>query len=354
LRANLLLIGLTLVLCCVVYPLALWAIGQTVFPSQANGSLVYKDGKPVGSRLIAQSFTGAEYFQPRPSHAGGDSYDGTGYNAAASGASNWAASNPRLRARVARRLGPIVRYAKDPDPRKSKLHKGDLVGPDIEAWFQQDMFKGEKGVVALWAKNNPIMASEWAKSDKPSSDKYGPRGLKVQEWLDADWTKANPGKTKPAPEDAAVDFFAAYAAANQGAWPGVVETKNAKGEVEKKIEPIREGDEIRSYFFDLWLQEKDWLKEPIELEQIPADRVMASGSGLDPHLTLKNALSQLDGVAAAWATKSGKDKDRIRQKIEAFLNEHASAPLGGLAGAKLVNVVEINLALPETVARVKE
>ena len=100
LRVNLLLLGLTLVLCSVLYPLAVLAAGQTFFPFQANGSLVGADGKPsgpdeaVGSELIGQDFKGSQWFHPRPSHAGG-------YDAAASGGSNWAASNPRLRERAA-------------------------------------------------------------------------------------------------------------------------------------------------------------------------------------------------------------------------------------------------------------
>src|SRR5262245_52491631 len=103
LRANLWLLGLSLLLCCVLYPLALWAAGRAVFRHQADGSLLTgSDGKPVGSRLIAQPFSGDEYFQPRPSAAS--------YNAAASGASNWGASNYLLRDRVARQLGPIVKY----------------------------------------------------------------------------------------------------------------------------------------------------------------------------------------------------------------------------------------------------
>src|SRR5690349_11940853 len=106
-RANVLLIGLTLLICCVVYPAALWGVGQLVFPTTADGSLIVgPNGRPIGSRLIAQAFTGDEYFQPRPSAAG--------YNAAAAGASNWAASNPKLRSRVAGQLGPIVQYADDP------------------------------------------------------------------------------------------------------------------------------------------------------------------------------------------------------------------------------------------------
>src|SRR5438270_7317489 len=100
LRANLCLVGLTLLLCSVLYPLALLGVGQVLFPSQANGSLIEVNGRAVGSRLIAQNFTADHYFWPRPSAAG--------YNAAASGASNWGANNPKLRFRVARLLGPIV------------------------------------------------------------------------------------------------------------------------------------------------------------------------------------------------------------------------------------------------------
>src|SRR5450631_3406451 len=103
LRANLWLLGLTLILCSVLYPAVLWLIGQTVFHSKANGSLVDKNGQPaasakdaVGSRLIAQAFTGDEYFQPRPS--------AVSYNAAASGGSNLGANNPKLRGRVAQQL----------------------------------------------------------------------------------------------------------------------------------------------------------------------------------------------------------------------------------------------------------
>jgi K+-transporting ATPase ATPase C chain len=83
-------------ICCGVYPLLLWVIGQTLFPDQANGSLVQgPDGTVVGSRLIAQPFTKDEYFQPRPS--------AVSYAADASGPSNFGASNYALRARVGRR-----------------------------------------------------------------------------------------------------------------------------------------------------------------------------------------------------------------------------------------------------------
>jgi K+-transporting ATPase ATPase C chain len=86
LRANLWLLVLTVLLGSVLYPLVLWAVGQTVLHDQAQGSLLTDaEGKVIGSRLIAQPFTADEYFQPRPS--------AVSYNGAASGALNWGANN---------------------------------------------------------------------------------------------------------------------------------------------------------------------------------------------------------------------------------------------------------------------
>src|ERR1700740_2522367 len=134
---SVLLLGFTLVICCGVYPLVVWAIGQTLFPEQANGSLLHgPDGTIVGSRLIAQPFTKDEYFQPRPSAAS--------YDASASASSTYAASNYLLRNRVATVLGPIVKY-------KSGPKADQLVAPDIESWFQQDKFLGNPHLVAQWA-----------------------------------------------------------------------------------------------------------------------------------------------------------------------------------------------------------
>lgn len=93
LLANLLLLGSTLVVSAVVYPLAVLAVGRGLFPARAAGSMVAgPDGTPVGSRLVAQEFKGDEWFHPRPSAAG--------YAANASGGSNLGANNPKLRERV--------------------------------------------------------------------------------------------------------------------------------------------------------------------------------------------------------------------------------------------------------------
>src|ERR1700710_133616 len=102
-RANLWLLSLTVVICCVLYPLVLWAIGQGVFPDKANGSLVHNnDGVAVGSLMIAQPFTADEYFHPRPS--------AVSFNGSASGGSNLSANNPALRQRVEGMLGQVLKY----------------------------------------------------------------------------------------------------------------------------------------------------------------------------------------------------------------------------------------------------
>lgn len=84
----------TTVLFGVIYPLAVTGISHVLFPGRADGQLVEKNGKVVGSRIIGQAFTGPGYFHSRPSAAG------TGYDATASGGSNLGPTNKALIARV--------------------------------------------------------------------------------------------------------------------------------------------------------------------------------------------------------------------------------------------------------------
>ncbi len=86
-------------LCGVAYPLLVTGVGQLAFRSQADGSLVRRNGVVVGSKLLGQSFSGDRYFWPRPSAAGTEGYDG-----AASGGSNLGPTNPELAALVRDRV----------------------------------------------------------------------------------------------------------------------------------------------------------------------------------------------------------------------------------------------------------
>ena len=82
-----------------------------------------------------------------------------------------------------------------------------------------------------------------------------------------------------------------------------------------------------------------------DLQDVPGDYVTASGSGLDPHITMENAEFQLERVAPKWAEDLKRDPAQVRKEIEKILEENASAPWFGLAGEKYVNVLEVNLEL---------
>jgi potassium-transporting ATPase KdpC subunit len=84
----------TTILLGVIYPLLVTGLAQVLFPDKANGQFIRQDGKVVGSRIIAQPFTGAGYFHPRPSAAG------NGYDAANSNGSQLGPTNQKLIDRV--------------------------------------------------------------------------------------------------------------------------------------------------------------------------------------------------------------------------------------------------------------
>ena len=93
-KTSILFTIVTTVLLGLGYPLFITGVAAMIFPHKAAGSLILKDGKVIGSELLAQSFTSDRYFHPRPSAAG------AGYDATASGGSNLAQSNKTLVTRI--------------------------------------------------------------------------------------------------------------------------------------------------------------------------------------------------------------------------------------------------------------
>jgi potassium-transporting ATPase KdpC subunit len=323
---SLWLLGSSVVICCLVYPLAVWAIGQTFFPFTANGSMVTgPNGKLVGSLLIAQPFTKDEYFWPRPSAAS--------YDASASASSTLAASNYLLRDRVARTLGPIVRYANEPK-------KGQLVAPDVEAWFQQDRYQGSPHIVAQWADMHNELAQSWVSAD-PSHAPYITDWAKAHKAEVADWIKLNPATPQPQPSDLAVIFFENFSKQYPGKFPSAVTKQLPGGKSQTVIEPVASGSDVQSIFFDMWRQDHP----DSDLANVPGDMVTTSGSGLDPHITLENAEYQLDRVASKWASDTKRDPAKVHTEIDEILQTEAFAPLDGLVGERMINVLQVNLEL---------
>ncbi|MHB8054416.1 MAG: K(+)-transporting ATPase subunit C [Candidatus Aminicenantales bacterium] len=104
------------VILCGIYPLTVWVLAQGLFPARANGSLIEKSGKVIGSSLIAQGFTEPQYFHPRPSMAG------PGYDAASSAGSNLGPTSKKLTDDVGRRVSAYRA--------ENALAPGDLVPAD--------------------------------------------------------------------------------------------------------------------------------------------------------------------------------------------------------------------------------
>jgi K+-transporting ATPase ATPase C chain len=157
----------------------------------------------------------------------------------------------------------------------------------------------------------------------------------------AQFVKDNPAMPEPKASDLAVVFFEHFSKDHPGMFPSSVTRPGPDGKDVTEIAPVKEGSDIQSMFFEMWRSEHP----DADLQEVPGDFVTASGSGLDPHITLRNAEFQLDRVAAKWATDLKRDPPQVKQEIETLLRSHAFSPGGGLFGEPIVSVLELNLEL---------
>jgi K+-transporting ATPase ATPase C chain len=251
------------IVACVIYPAIVWTVAHFVFPIQANGSLVAKDGtlttddtQAVGSYLLGQNFSAPGYFAPRPSAAG------AGYDPTSSGGSN---------------LGPL----------SDKLINGVTNAATTQPTTQPESlaFDGVRLRTIHYAVNNGISFKLYTVSPDGSTRTEVP----LAKYQNSDGSLN---------DVALVDAF-----------------------------PHPESD----------APDKSPLIAADFSMPIPADAVTASGSGLDPHISLENAGLQKARVA--------KTRNITSDQVQALIDAHTNQPGLGILGDPGVNVLMLNLAL---------
>ncbi|MEO3809514.1 potassium-transporting ATPase subunit C [Sphaerisporangium sp. B11E5] len=257
-----------------VYPLAVTGVAQALFNGRANGSMIERDGRAVGSALIGQSFTDAEgkavgtYFQSRPSAAG------DGYDMLSTAASN---------------LGPedVVDV---------------LPVPGAEEGGRQSL------LTQVCARSKEIGEREGVSGARPYCTPDGVGAV----------LKVFP----------AVGLPIRVVSVNQAcpATPFVAEYGGVKVECGRPGEDYSAGRTVP-------------VRGDVTHIRVPGDAVTASGSGLDPHISVAYAELQAPRVAKA----RGMDEGRVRALIAA----HTDGRGLGFMGEPAVNVLELNLALDQ-------
>ena len=174
LSKSIVLLLFSVIILCVIYPGAVWVIGQVFFPFQANGSLVKApDGTVVGSRLIAQPFTKDEYFCSRPS--------AVNYAADGSGGSNKGPTNPDYLKDVEKRIRDFMKrnpgVSRAEIPAELVTASGSGLDPDLSP-------AGAKVQVARIARARGISADKInsiieATEEQPLLGLFGPAKVNV-------------------------------------------------------------------------------------------------------------------------------------------------------------------------------
>lgn len=243
------LLGLTVVL-GFGYPLLVTGLAEIGFGHQANGSLVYRDGKLIGSSLLGQSFTDKagnpipKYFQPRPSASG------SGYNATESSATNLGPSNPLL-------IGFVA------------------------------------GVNTVGLNGQPSATNPFTTPSDPTCVPTDPHGNPV--------TSPTPGQR--------------YARTKGGAYVCDPNTVPERAIAYRRFNRL------------------------VANASVPVDAVTASGSGLDPDISVTNALDQAPRVARV--------RHLALHEVIDLVHQYTSGRQLGILGEPSVNVLELNVALEQ-------
>jgi potassium-transporting ATPase KdpC subunit len=247
LASLLMMIGLTAAL-GFLYPLLVTGISALLFHNQANGSLVYRNGKLVGSSLLGQSFSNAkgsplpQWFQPRPSEAG------TGYDGLDSSASNLGPNNPLL-------IGFVA------------------------------------GINTVGLNGSPSKTNPFATAADPACVPVSPSGTPV---------------SSPAPGQR-------YARNPDGSYVCDPNTIPERAIAYRQFNGLPAG------------------------ASVPVDAVTASGSGLDPDISVANALDQAPRVARA--------RHLPASQVIALVHHYTSPAAWGFLGSATVDVLDLNLAV---------
>jgi potassium-transporting ATPase KdpC subunit len=143
-KIAILMTVVTTVLFGLVYPLAVTGLAQLLFPAQANGSLIHRDGQVIGSQLLGQSFSSPAYFHSRPSSAG------TGYDASQSASANLGPTNHQLIDRIKSDVEKLqAENPSAPIPIDLVTTSGSGLDPEISpaaAEFQVPRVARERGI----------------------------------------------------------------------------------------------------------------------------------------------------------------------------------------------------------------
>jgi K+-transporting ATPase ATPase C chain len=196
----------TFVICVVAYPAVVYGVGHALFPKQVEGSLIERDGKVIGSELIAQPFASDRYFQPRPSAAGAN-----GYAADAASGSNLGTKNPALIDRITVDVAKqVVAHDSNADV-KARLEKLDSLQSDLKAKNEiKEKTQADTDAIAMLEEG--VSA---AKSDLKAS--LAAEAKTAKELVPADLVTASGAGLDPEISPEAADYQATRVASARGA-----------------------------------------------------------------------------------------------------------------------------------------